>query len=76
MLTKNRPEPSQTCVGSAARCGTLSSDRLAAFLQEPPREGNISIILPDCTPNIKISRKDKRAAMGEKIKVFTQQYGE
>ncbi|KAI7777948.1 hypothetical protein LA080_002860 [Diaporthe eres] len=70
-----RPEPSQTCVDSAARCGTLSSDRLAAFLQEPPREGNIGIILPDCTPNIKISRKEKRAAMGEKIKVFTQQHG-
>lgn len=75
VLTTSRPEPSQTRVSSAARSGAVPSDRLEAFLREPPRDGNICVILPDCTPNVKTSRKEKRAAMSDMIKAFTQQYG-
>lgn len=75
VLTTSRPEPSQTRVGSAARRGAVKSDRLEAFLRESPRDGNIGVILPDCTPDVNISRKEKRATMREKIKAFTQEYG-
>ncbi|KAG6357565.1 hypothetical protein INS49_013442 [Diaporthe citri] len=67
-------EPSQTRVDSAAKSGALPSDRLEAFLREPAREGNILIILPDCTPSVKINRKEKRVSVREKVRAFDQQY--
>lgn len=76
MLTTDRSDPSPTRVGSTERNRALSSDRLEAFLQEPARDGNILVMLPDSPSDAKISRKEMRMRMSEKIRDFIQQYGE
>ncbi|KAG8162697.1 hypothetical protein KVR01_007175 [Diaporthe batatas] len=52
----------------------LSSGRLEAFLQEKPRDGNITVMLPDCTPVVKTNRKQKKNAMKEEVKLFSTRY--
>lgn len=74
MLTTDRPNPSPTRVGSTSRNRALSSYRLQAFLQEPPRDGNIAVMLPDCTPKVKVNKGEKESAMNAKIKTFYQQW--
>lgn len=52
----------------------LSYGRLKNFVQEKPQDGNISVMLPDCTPTVKTNRKQKTKAMDEEIKLFHKRY--
>lgn len=74
MLTTDRPNQSSTRVGSTAKNRALSSHRLRAFLQQPPREGNVAVMLPDCTPKLKVNKREKKMAMDSKIKAFNQKW--
>jgi hypothetical protein len=74
LITTYRDNPSPTRA-NPTRSHALSSDRLEAFLRETPRDGNIAVILPDCTPNIRINRKKKMRAMEENIEHFIREYG-
>lgn len=74
MLTTDRPNTSPTRVGSTAKNRALSSHRLRAFLQQPPRDGNIAVMLPDCMPKLKVNKREKKKAMDAKIKAFYQKW--
>jgi hypothetical protein len=63
----DRQKPPSAPPAQPPKTDELSSRRLEAFLREAPRDGNIAILLPDCEPNIKLNRKQKRIAARKKI---------
>lgn len=74
MLTKDREKQGPT-PDDQKRNRALSSGQLEAFLEEKPRDGNITVMLPDCTPIVKTNRKQKKKAMKEEVKLFSKRYG-
>ncbi|ROV97050.1 hypothetical protein VSDG_04196 [Cytospora chrysosperma] len=62
--------------GSNTENKALAPCRTQTFIQEPARDGNINVILPDQTTDAKTSRRDHKQRMEEKIRAIEQRFSQ
>ncbi|KAL1883349.1 hypothetical protein Daus18300_000407 [Diaporthe australafricana] len=71
-MTQERSQLSPSSAGSAVSNHALAPRRLQVFLQEPPRDGNILVLLPDQVSDFRANRDNKKMAMIEGFRAFDQ----
>jgi hypothetical protein len=61
--------------GGVAKNQDLSSLRTLPFLEEPLRDGNILVMIPDQTSDVKVRCQQQRAIMAAKIASIEKKFG-
>ncbi|KUI67401.1 hypothetical protein VM1G_03018 [Cytospora mali] len=72
----DKTTPSPYSGGSNPASQALAPRRIQAFLQEPARDGNILVTLPDQTTDVETKRRDHKKRMQKAIKAFEQQFNQ
>lgn len=73
-MDKTTPAPYSG--GSNTENKALAPHRTQTFVQEPVRDGNINITLPDQTRDVNTSRRDHKQRMEEEIRAFQQRFNQ
>ncbi|ROV92579.1 hypothetical protein VMCG_08957 [Cytospora schulzeri] len=73
-MDKTTPAPYSG--GSNPENQALAARRTQAFVQEPAREGNVSVTLPDQTTDVEDSRRDHEQRAEENIRTFEQRFNQ
>lgn len=76
MLKPGRTTPAPNSGGSDTENEALGRRRTETFVQEPARDGNINVTLPDQTTDANTSRHDHKQRMEEELRAFQQRFSQ
>lgn len=72
----DRTTPAPYSGGSNTENKALAPRRTQTFVQEPARDGNINVTLPDQTTDANTSRRVHKQRMEEEIRAFQQRFSQ